>query len=73
MRLWEELEDARAEGLSQGLSQGLSRGHETGVEEERLASIRNLMRKTGWPVERAMEMLDIPEELRGKYLKLLEK
>ena len=65
MRLWEELEDARAEGLSLG--------HETGVEEERLASIRNLMRKTGWPVERAMEMLDIPEELRGKYLKLLEK
>ena len=65
MRLWEELEDARAEGLSQG--------HETGVEEERLASIRNLMRKTGWPVERTMEMLDIPEELWEKYLKLLEK
>ena len=69
MRLWEELEDARAEGLSQGLSQG----HQTGVEEERLASIRNLMRKTGWPVERTMEMLDIPEELWEKYLKLLEK
>ena len=69
MRLWEELEDARAEGLSQGLSQG----HQTGVEEERLASIRNLMRKTGWPVKRTMEMLDIPEELWEKYLKLLEK
>ena len=65
----EAMEDARAEGLSQGLSQG----HQTGVEEERLASIRNLMRKTGWPVERTMEMLDIPEELWEKYLKLLEK
>lgn len=31
------------------------------------------MKRTGWPVEKALEMLDIPEDEREKYLKLLEK
>ena len=61
MRLWEEMEEARTEG------------RKTGMAEERLASIKNLMRNTGWPVEKAMDMLDIPKDEREKYVKLMEK
>ncbi|MFR0986276.1 MAG: hypothetical protein ACLSFZ_06890 [Frisingicoccus sp.] len=38
-----------------------------------LASIRNLIKQTGWPLEKALTMLDIPEDEHEKYLKLLEK
>lgn len=38
-----------------------------------LESIRNLMKQTGWPLEKALTMLDIPEDEHEKYLKLLEK
>ena len=65
MRLWEELADARLEGRVEG--------HKEGVEEERIASIRNLMEGTGWPAEKAMEILKIPEAKRAEYLKFMEK
>jgi len=61
MRLWEELADARLEG------------HESGVAEERLASIRNLMETMALSAEKAMEALKVPKEEREKYLELLEK
>jgi len=57
MRLWEELADARLDGM----------------EEAQIASIRNLMKKTGWSAEKAMDMLDIPKENWNRYLKLMEK
>ena len=57
MRLWEELADARLDGM----------------EEAQIASIRNLMKKAGWSAEKAMDMLDIPKENRDRYLKLMEK
>ena len=61
MRLWEELADARLEG------------HESGVAEERLASIRNLMETMALSAEKAMEALKVPKEEREKYLELLDK
>ena len=69
MRLWEELAEARIEGREEGLSEG----HEAGMTDGILASIRNLMKQTGWPLEKALTMLDIPEDEHEKYLKLLEK
>ena len=57
MRLREELADARLDGM----------------EEAQIASIRNLMKKTGWSAEKAMDMLDIPKENWNRYLKLMEK
>ena len=57
MRLWEELADARLDGM----------------EEAQIASIRNLMKKTGWSAEKAMDMLDIPKENWNRSLKLMEK
>ena len=81
MRLWEEMEEARMEartegreeGREEGRKEGREEGRETGMAEERLASIKNLMRNTGWPVEKAMDMLDIPKDEREKYVKLMEK
>ena len=73
MRLWEELAEARIEGREAGLKEGLSEGHEAGMTDGILASIRNLMKQTGWPLEKALTMLDIPEDEHEKYLKLLEK
>ena len=61
MRLWEELAEARIEGREAGMTDGI------------LESIRNLMKQTGWPLEKALTMLDIPEDEHEKYLKLLEK
>ena len=55
MRLWEELEEARREGLTEG------------KEAERLKSIKKLMETMGWTSEQAMDALQIPAEEREKY------
>ena len=55
MRLWEELEEARREGLTEG------------KEAERLESIKKLMETMGWTAEQAMDALQIPAEEREKY------
>ncbi|WP_418745967.1 hypothetical protein [Frisingicoccus sp.] len=63
MRLWEELEEARREGLEEGHDSGLTEGKEI----ERLESIKKLMESMGWTAEQAMDALQIPAEEREKY------
>ena len=60
MRLWEELEEARREGLTEG------------KEAERLESIKKLMETMGWTAEQAMDALQIPVEERGKYKGIID-
>ena len=71
MRLWEELEEARREGLTEGHDLGLEEGHDLGLTEgkeiERLESIKKLMETMGWTAEQAMDALQIPAEEREKY------
>ena len=56
------------------LSEGVMElGIEKGKVEGFLASIRNLMANTGWPLEKAMESLGLPEMDRPKYAALLQK
>ena len=56
--------------LSQGVRElGRAEGHAEGL----LASIRNLMANTGWSLEKAMEILGVPETDRTKYADLLQK
>ena len=69
MRLWEEMEEARMEARTEGRKEG----HAAGVTDGILVSIRNLMKQTGWPPEKALTMLDIPKDEHEKYVKLLEK
>ena len=60
--------------LSQGVEErGRIKGRAEGRAEGILASIRNLMANTGWPLEKAMEILGLPEADRPKYADLLQK
>ena len=61
MRLWEELEEARREGLTEG--------HDLGLAEGQRKSIKKLMETMGWTSEQAMDALQIPAEEREKYRK----
>ena len=56
------------------LSQGVRNlGRVEGRAEGLMASIRNLIANTGWPLEKAMEVLGVPETDRSKYAELLQK
>ena len=76
MRLWEELEEARREGLTEGHDLGLEEGHDLGLTEgkeiERLESIKKLMETMGWTAEQAMDALQIPAEEREKYKGMID-
>ena len=68
MRLWDELEEARREGLAEGRALGLTEGKEA----ERLKLIRKLMETMGWTEEQAMDALQIPAEEREKYKGMID-
>ena len=64
--------------LSQGVrnlgrAEGRAEGRVEGRAEGLLTSIRNLMVNTGWPMERAMDVLGVPDTERPKYADLLKK
>ena len=64
--------------LSQGVEEkgrikGRAEGRVEGRTEGLLSSIRSLMTNTGWPLEKAMEILGVPETDRPKYADLLQK
>ena len=63
----------RAEGRVEGRAEGRVEGRAEGRVEGFLASIRSLMSNTGWPLEKAMEILGVPETDRPKYADLLQK
>ena len=52
-------EDGKAEGVAEGRAEGVA------------SSLANLMRTLSVPIERAMELLGIPAEERGKYESLV--
>ena len=60
-------------GRSEGRAEGRAEGRTEGRAEGLLASIRNLMVNTGWSLEKAMEILGVPETDRPKYADLLQK
>jgi len=60
--------------LSEGIyDDGVSDGISKGRSLEREASLRNLMKNTGWPLEKAMQMLNIPSEDVARYKKVMKK
>ena len=64
-------EEAMEKGLRLGRQEGLSQGLSQGVLETTTASIRNVMKSMDFPVEKAMDILQIPEEERAKYTALV--
>lgn len=59
--------------MALGIEQGIEKGIEKGKAEGLLVAIRNLMTNTGWPLEKAMEILGVPETDRSKYADLLQR
>lgn len=50
---------------------GWNIGWKKGAEEAMLDSIKTLTETTGWPIERVMSMLGVPDADRPKYLERL--
>lgn len=65
------VEDILLDGWNKGLSEGLEKGIEKGRASGLADGLRNLMRFTGWPMEKAMESLGIPESERPSYAALV--
>ena len=61
------MEELREEARAEGLEAGRKAGH----EERDIQSIQVLMKKMGLTAIQAMELLDIPEEQRERYLSIL--
>ena len=58
-------------GIQKGMQQGIQQGIGQGREEERIASVRNLMQNLHMTAEDAMKVLNIPQEDRDRIKKAL--
>lgn len=41
---------------------------EEGIDQTRIESIKNIMKKLGYTIQQAMDLLDIPAEEQKKYM-----
>ena len=58
--------------LSKGVeNRGIRKGIIQGREEEKLNSIRSLMKKLNLTLEQAMDVLDVPKSEQEKYAHML--
>ena len=60
-------------GIEKGMEKGIEKGMEKGRESALLESIKKIMAGMGITVDKAMDVLEIPEEKRAEYLELLKK
>lgn len=69
-------EAIREDGIEQGMARGLARGRDEGRDEGRAegltSSIRHVMSNLGVPMEKAMDVLQIPLTERAKYAQLVK-
>ena len=65
-------EEARKDGIREDLAHGLSQGLSQGVLQTTLSAIRNMMENLGLPMEKAMDVLQIPAAERAKYAALVK-
>ena len=63
LKYQDAMEEGRAEGWNEGWVEGWN--------EVTVSALRNLMKNTGWSLERAMAALGISESEQKTYLKLL--
>ena len=65
-------EAIREDGIEQGMARGLARGRDEGRAEGLTSSIRHVMSNLGVPMEKAMDVLQIPLTERAKYAQLVK-
>ena len=57
--------------IEKGIQKGIQKGYGQGREEERIASVRNLMQNLHMTAEDAMKVLNIPQEDRDRIKQAL--
>ena len=68
-----DLEEAiREDGIEQGMARGRAEGRDEGRAEGLTSSIRHVMSNLGVPMEKAMDVLQIPLTERAKYAQLVK-
>lgn len=63
--------EGMAKGLAEGMEKGLAKGMEKGRSEGIITSIRALMKGQSISADDAMQMLQVPEEDKETYRRLL--
>lgn len=63
MRLWEEMEELKQEAIAEGRAQGCAESHAKDIER--------LIKNTGWSIEKAMDILEIPVDERSLYIEMI--
>ncbi len=59
--------------LSKGvMEKGMEKGMKKGAEQDRVSSLRSLMKTLGLSLEQAMTALEVPDADRLKYQSLVE-
>ncbi len=81
-RVWQEEAEERGmkigmekgiqQGMQQGMQQGLEKGIVRGAENMLTASLRNLMETLHFPLDKAMDALQVPQNEREKYAALVK-
>ena len=56
----------------EGIAKGIAKGRTEGIAERAASDLKNLMKNLGLSLEQAMDALEIPNEERSNYLKLLK-
>jgi len=59
-------------GMKKGMEKGMKKGMKKGMEKTVIQSLRSLMNTMKWTVQQAMDALEIPDDERSRYVKLLE-
>jgi len=59
-------------GMQKGMEKGLQKGMEKGLQEGLLKDLKNLLKNTGWSLDKAMDMLDVPASDRSTYTEMLK-
>ena len=57
--------------IEKGIQKGIQKGYGQGREEERIASVRNLMQNLHMTAEDAMKALNVPQEDRDRIKQAL--
>lgn len=75
MRLWEEMEELKQEAIAEGKELGIEMGREEGraqgCAESHAKDIERLIKNTGWSIEKAMDILEIPVDERSLYIEMI--
>ena len=66
------IEQGMARGLARGRAEGRAEGRDEGRAEGLTSSIRHVMSNLGVPMEKAMDVLQIPLTERAKYAQLVK-